>query len=241
MSDNLQLRTAIIGLLGYAAVEAELLLAGLPQPAAEPGSPTCWAALPLVAHNTEFKRQQVVRLDAIRRGETPPAFAEIDHRSDEVYLRYCQLPADEVVRAGREVTAALIDGLGATSDDDLLDPSRNPWLDGRQLWLQIIVRGFWHPMGHIGDYYIGHAQPGRAVALQSQVVAMASYLDAPDPACGMAHYNLACAQARADLLDAAIDSLRRADDLNPGLLAKASNDADFSVLRDSGRLDQLPR
>ena len=50
------------------------------------------------------------------------------------------------------------------------------------LWLQIVVRGFWHPTGHLGDYYLAHGQPGRAVALQAQGLAMARYLGAPAPA-----------------------------------------------------------
>jgi len=143
VDDILQLRTVIIGLLGFAAVEEELLLARAGLAAGEAGSPSCWAAVPLVAHNTEFKRQQVQRLDAIRGGQAPPEFTEIDHASDEVYRSYSQGRHAEVTRDSREVTAALIDGLSAISDDDLLDPSRHPWLKGRQLALQLIVRGFW--------------------------------------------------------------------------------------------------
>jgi hypothetical protein len=242
MSDIAQLRTSIVGLVGLAALEEELLLAATATAAAggvaEAGGPTCWAAVPLVAHNAEFKQQQVQRLDAIRRGEAPPAFAEIDHKADDVYSRYCQRPADSVAAAGRQVAAALIDGLGGTSDDDLVDPSRNPWLEGRQLWLQIIVRGFWHPMGHIGDYYRDHAQLGRAVALHSHAVAVASYLSVPAAARGMAHYNLACAQAGAGLA-AAVDTLHQAIELNPDLLANVSRDADLAGLRDSGQLNAL--
>jgi len=72
MPDIGELRSAIIGLLGFAAAEEQMLLAVAP--AAEPGSPQCWAAVPLVAHNTEFKRQQVQRLQAIERGQVPPDF-----------------------------------------------------------------------------------------------------------------------------------------------------------------------
>ena len=267
MTDTLALRTAIIGLLGCTAVEEELLLAAIPRAGAAQGSPDRWAAAPLIAHNTEFKRQQVQRLDAIRGGETPPAFAEIDHRSGEVYRRYSQQSASVVAQGSRDTTAALIDGLSATSDDDLLDPSRNPWLAGRQLWLQVIVRGFWHPMGHIGEYYAGHAEPGRASAMQSHAVAVAEYLKAPDPARGMAYYNLACARAQAEVAGTqavvagtqaeaagtqavvagkqavvacdALGPLRRAIELNPDLAANAGRDADLAVLRDSGQLDTL--
>jgi hypothetical protein len=242
------LRVSVTGLLGWTAVEEELLLADLPQDAAEPGaagtagpagSPACWAAAPLIAHNTEFKRQQVTRLTAIRQGERPPDFAEIDHRSAEVYRAYCQPDAGQVRQASREVTAALIDGLASIGDDDLLDPARHPWLRGRKLWLQIVVRGFWHPLGHIADYYICHGQAARAAEVQAQAVAVAGYLGAPDPARGMAHYSLACAQARADRPDAALEQLQTAVRLNSDLAAKLAGEPDLAGLRSGGRLDAL--
>jgi hypothetical protein len=239
MDDILQLRTAIIGLLGFAAVEEQLLLAGAGRATGAAGSPNCWAAVPLVAHNAEFKRQQVQRLDAIRSGQAPPEFTEVDHTSDEVYRSYCQGSHAEVTRDSREVTGALIDGMGVIGDDDLLDPSRHPWLKGRQLGLQLIVRGFWHPTGHIGEYYICHGQPGRAAALQTQAVGVARYLHAPDAARGMAHFNLACAQAQSQLPDDAVASLREAIELNPDLRGNASRDADLAGLRASGQLDLL--
>ncbi|HVC05442.1 MAG TPA: hypothetical protein VND88_12280 [Candidatus Acidoferrales bacterium] len=91
-----RLRESLVGLIGCAAVEDELLLAHasgvLPT-----GSADSWAALPLVAHNTEFKRQQVIRLRAIRAGTTPPAFAEVDHRSPQTYQRHARRAAGQVV------------------------------------------------------------------------------------------------------------------------------------------------
>jgi hypothetical protein len=239
LTDVRPLRTAIIGLLGFAAVEEQLLLTSVRRAPAEPGGPDCWAAAPLVAHNTGFKRQQVQRLDAIRRGQAPPDFAEIDHTSGDVYRDCSQQSADGAARDSWDVTAALVDGLGELSDEDLTDPARHPWLKGRPLGLQLIVRGFWHPTGHIGEYYAGHAQPARAVALQAQAVAMTGYLNAPEAARGMAYFNLACAEARAARPDDAFGSLRQAIELNPDLRANASRDADLASLRDSGRLDLL--
>ena len=67
MASIQDLKSVIIGLLAFAAAEEQMLLAAAP--AAEPGSPQGWAAVPLVAHITEFKRQQVQRLQAIRRGQ----------------------------------------------------------------------------------------------------------------------------------------------------------------------------
>lgn len=231
------LRAAIIGLIGLAATEEQMVLASSPD--REPGSPGCWAALPLVAHNAEFRQQQVIRLQAVRDGQTPPDFADIDHRAQRTYQRYCQGTVAGAASASWLSASALIDGLNAVSDADLSDASLHPWLRGRQLWLQIVVRGFWHPTGHLGDYYVAHGRPGRAVALHSHAASTARYLDLPDPALGMAIYSLACAQAQAGASEAAVQTLAEAIGLHPSLRVNASRDRDLSELRGSGRLDVL--
>ena len=226
------LRSALAGLIGFAAVEDALLLTDARVPGTqEAGSPDSWAAIPLVAHNTEFKRQQVIRLRAMRAGKAPQTFADFDHRSREMYERYARRSIGQVVTEHRRVTAALVDEVVQASDEDLIDPERNPWLRGRQLWLQIVVRGFWHPLGHVGEYYLGHEHPDRALTLHAHAVATARYLDAPPQACGMALYSLACTEARLGLLDEAAAHVRSAAELNPDLREKAATDPDLVELR----------
>ena len=235
--DTSRLKGAITGLLGFAATEEQILLAV--RPTEETGSPATWAALPLVAHNTEFKSQQVHRLTSIRQAQEPEEFAEIDHADADVYKRYASWPPEGVAAESIRVTGDLIDGLRAATAEDLFDPSRHPWLKGRQLWLQIVVRGFWHPTGHLGDYYLAHAEPARAVALAEHALATARYLGAPDQAAGMAGYNLACAQAKAGRLDEAAATVRETIALNPGLRAKVWTEPDLTSLRDAGLLESV--
>ncbi len=238
MTGDQQLRSAIVGLIGFAAAQEQTLLAAAP--AGEQGTSRRWAALPLVAHNTEFKQQQVQRLRAILAGQVPPDFAEVDHGSAEVYRGYAGQAAADVPAASHRVAGELIDGVTQVSDADLHDPARNPWLKGRKLWLQIVVRGFWHPAGHLGDYYLAHGQPDRAVALAEQAVATASYLGAPGEARGMASYNLACAAARAGLTGRAVAALREAIALNPAVRANAARDPDLATLREMGLAEFAP-
>jgi hypothetical protein len=238
---TLSLRRAVTGLLSFAAAEEQALLAaaGFAEPGEDPGGPERWAAVPLVAHNNQFKGQQAERLGAVLAGQVPPAFGEIDHASAEVYAGYRAQPFAQVLRECRLVTAELIDRTWALPDEDLLDPGRHPWLRGRMLWLQIVVRGFWHPTGHVGDYYLGHGSPGRAVDMQAHAVATARYLGAPGPAVGMAEYSLACALARVGRSDEAAATLARAISANADLRANASRDPDLAVLRSGGALDAL--
>lgn len=239
MTCTTRLRAAVTGLAGFAATEEQALLAA--SDGAETGNATQWAAAPLVAHNTEFKQQQLQRLAAITGGEQPPEFGEIDHRSAEVYRGYERQPAPAVGAASWRVTGAILGGLRGITDADLLDPTRHSWLRGRQLWLQLIVRCFWHPTGHLGDYYLGHGQQGKAIDLAERAVTMAASLAAPDPARGMASYNLACALARADRPDDAVAALSESIGRNPDVRANAAREPDFAALRDTGRLADLLR
>src|SRR5215471_3379925 len=107
----------------------------------------------------------------------------------------------------------------------------------RQLWLQVVVRGFWHPSGHLADYYLAHGQPERAVALAAHGLATSTYLRAPGQARGMAAYNLACALAMAGRLGEAAASVVETVSLNPGLRAKIGTEPDLAALRNGGYLD----
>lgn len=234
MTDTTQLRSAMTGLLSFAAAEEQTLLgATASRPGSGGGSPDTWAAVPLVAHNNEFKGQQAERIGALQAGQLPATYGEVDHSSAEVYQRYSAQPLSDVVADCRRVTEELIDGTWALSGEDLLDPARNPWLNGRMLWLQIIVRGFWHPTGHLGEYYLSHGQPERAVALQEHALTTTRYLRAPAPAAGLAGYNLACAYARAGQPDEAAPILAAAIGANPDLRANASRDPDLATVRDA--------
>ena len=153
------LRRAVTGLLSFAAAEEQALLAADAfGPGSGGGSPDRWAAVPLVAHNNQFKSQQAERIGCLLNRRVPPAYGEIDHTSEEVYRSYLAQPPEVVLAGCRRVSAELADGTWALSDDDMLDPARHSWLNGRLLWLQIVVRGFWHPTGHLGDYYLACAQ-----------------------------------------------------------------------------------
>lgn len=222
-------RTALVGLLCLAASEEAVLLAGL-DPDADRGDPENWAARPTIVHNSDFRAEQVQRLIAVRQGRTPPDFPRVEHTSPELYTGYEQR-AESAGEESRITNAALFDELQGASDQDLLDPSRHPWLRGRQLWLQVAVRGFWHPLGHIGDYYLRHGRPARALALHAHAVATATYLSAPPAALGMAHYSLACAEAVTNRTAAAHASLATAVALNADLRDQASREPDLEPLR----------
>jgi len=127
MTDTLELRRAVAGLLGFATAEEQALLgAAAFRPDPDGGSPDTWAAVPLVAHNNQFKHQQAERICCVLSGQVPPAYGEIDHSSAEVYQGYLAQRADAVLTACRSVSAQLTDGIWTLPDEDLLEPAPRP-------------------------------------------------------------------------------------------------------------------
>jgi hypothetical protein len=53
-----------------------------------------------------------------------------------------------------------------------------------QIWLQVMVRGFWHPGGHLAEHWLCRGQGERALKLQSSGVALAEAMGLPGPALG---------------------------------------------------------
>jgi hypothetical protein len=231
------LRAGLVGLLRFAGSEEEQLL--LAHGDDEDGSASHWAAAPTVEHNALFKDEQVARLRAVRHACTPPDTVEVDHRTARVYARCASVTLADVRAHQRRTTDELVAGLDGVGDDDLVDPARHSWLRGRQLWLQVVVRGFWHPLGHVGGVYLDRGEQARALGLHTHAVSTVEYLGLPAPALGMALYSLACTQARADEDEEALASLDLAIAANADLREHARRDPDLARLRSDGRLGPL--
>lgn len=227
-------KSTIVALARLAQSEEERLLARVDPN--EAGSAQCWAALPTVDHNSAFKHEQVVRLHAVAEGSTPPDFPVAEHRSEELYGSLSR-DASEVAKRARVATDQLVAAVLDTAEADLFEAGRHSWLRGRALWLQVVVRAFWHPMGHVGEYYAAHGATDLAVGVAEHALASADYLGAPDLVVGMSLYNLACARAAAGSLAEAAEDVKRAIELNGDLRTNAEVDRDLAVVREQGLLD----
>lgn len=182
----------------------------------------------------------MLRLGAVLDGTTPPTFPPIDHHSPGYYAECGRPPLEVVARESRATSAALLAAVRAVSDADLLDPLRHPWLGGRQLALQLVVRGFWHPLGHLGDHFIDNGRAEAAYVLHQAAITEASRPGVTAMMRGMAYYSLGCAQARSGENAEAIKTLTTATSLNPDLAANLTADRDLDELRREGLLDRLP-
>jgi hypothetical protein len=238
MTETQTLKTAIVGLIRRAAMEDELLLIST-SGSDDGGDAKRWAPAPIVAHNAQFKREQVTRLEAVLHGETPPEFAAVDHTSEVTYRAFAALSPALVAETSSRTTDDLVTSLLRVPEDDLIDPSRHDWLRGRPLWLQVIVRGFWHPLGHVGDWYVANGMTERGVALRRDAVAFTEYLHAPAESQGMAWFSLACTHATVGTTEEAVVALERAATLNHDLRARVATEPELEAIREDRRVVAL--
>ncbi len=223
-------RAAVLEMLELAREEERPFVAGLTgEQRDDPGSPSAWSAKALLAHITDFKQQQVVRVECVLRGETAPNFAPVDHLDPAVYAGYQARAWDEVLAGAERVSAELVARGGKLDEDVLTAPGAN----GRTLWAQLLVRGVWHSSGHLGPYLAQHGRADAAEALQQRLVDKGRSLGLPPKpgSWAMGLYNLACAQVAGGRLDEARATLDESLELDPALARSVESDPDLEPLR----------
>jgi hypothetical protein len=223
-------QTAVIDLLTLARDEEGRFVVGLSEEERDDsGSASSWSAKALLAHVTDFKQQQVVRVACLLRGEQAPDFAPVDHLDPAVYAGYEAQPWGDVLAGAEGVSAELVSRTRELDEGVLTEPGAN----GRTLWAQLLVRGVWHSSGHIGPFLAQHGRPGEAESLHGRLVDRARELGLPPKpgSWAMGLYNLACAQAAGGRLTDARATLDQALALDPALARSVETDPDLEPLR----------
>ena len=237
-----KLRAGILELLALMRAEERHFEAGLPAAErSEEGTAERWAARAVLAHVTDFKREQVVRLRAAADGSEPPPFPAVEHRDPAVYADYACRSWEHVSADAESTSRALCDRTGQLDDANLFTPGVHPWLHGRALWAQVLVRGVWHASAHLHQHLAEHGHLDRVVALQRCLYHAATDAGIPDEPGGrpFAVYNLACAHALAGDLESGLERLAEAVRLDPNLAAAASADPDLGRLHRHPRFDEI--
>ena len=241
IADDLEApRAGIVSLLEHMRSEERLFEQRLS--AAErtrEGAPTQWSAKAVLAHIAEFRAEQIVRLEAARDGVEPPEFPLRDHADQELYAAVIARSWNDV-GAAAEHTAARLGELTETLPERVLFTAGVfPWLHGRALWAQVLVRGVWHPSAHLHQYLAERGHFERVVELQESVLDAATRAGIPNSPGGrpFALYNLACARSLVGEIEAALDELAEAVRLDPALAAAARDDDDLRTVRADARFE----
>ncbi len=114
----------------------------------EPGPMGDWTFKDLAAHLTGWRQYSISRIEAVQRGEPSPATPWPQELTDEdainawIYEREHDRPLADVLADADATFLRLRAAVEAMSDEELADPRRFPWMEGRSLGDVLISRSY---------------------------------------------------------------------------------------------------
>jgi len=117
----------------------------------QPGAVGAWSVKDVLAHIAFWECYAVNIIRDALRGETPVLVAEDDteRNNASVVAQYYQRSLSAVIADWQQAREDLIEQLEQLTDDDLNDPDRFPWSDGRTLLDRIAGNSYDHEQEHI--------------------------------------------------------------------------------------------
>ncbi len=225
-------KASLLDLLRLARATEETLVAGLTDAErAEVGTLERWSAKDVIAHIAAWKRQRAREYAAAARGEDVTLSDEFDAENARIFAEHAGQSWSVVLVDADRALDELLTSVEALSEEDLTDPQRFSWRQGRPLAALVLGNGLWHPYAHMMTYYRDRGQTEQASRMLEELVAVVEQMGAPATIRGGAVYNLACAYAHSGTQAEALALLPEAFVLEPGLKAWAREDSDLDSLR----------
>jgi hypothetical protein len=189
-----------------------------------------WTAKDSIAHNAYWRKQHAEDVLAVLAGKTPPQM-EDDQINREVYSRYMDQSWEEVDTLVDSSLQRMGEAIKSLSEDDLQRDDFYPWEQGRPLWREIVSNIYTHPILHLSDWHIKGGNPARAAEMYREMTSQLTSLDDSPDWQGTIRYNNACSLSLLGEKETAIEELREALRLNPGLTEWSRQDPDFEPIR----------
>jgi hypothetical protein len=214
---------------GY-QVEREFIAALSDEERSAEGSFEHWTAMDSIAHNAYWRKHHAEDVLAVLAGKTP-THIEDDQINLDVYSQYKDRSWEEVdtlVDAGMK---RMGEAIASISEEDLQRDDFYPWEQGRPLWREIVGNIYTHPVIHLSEWHIKRGYPARAAEMYQEMTGQITSLDDSPDWQGTIRYNNACSFSLLGDKETAINELREALKLNPGLKEWSRQDPDFEPIR----------
>lgn len=227
-------REALLELLDLVEQEEDYLDANLPASERERcGELKDWAPKEAICHVANWTQRQVDNIRRVRAGGKFIAYDNYLDLNDEEFLDDCKLTWAESILRSKQARQQLREVVRGMGDEEMLQDLRDLADAARPNWQFIIFTSVDHPMIHMGEM-LGKNGLGEAAGRFQQQIAEAQLklAQGDDVFQGRILYNIACGQALGGQCAAAIENLRKALPLYPGLVEWSKQDTDLDSLRE---------
>jgi hypothetical protein len=190
-----------------------------------------WSPKDIVAHNYYWRKQHAEDILDVLAGKKPSTSDE-DEINKEVYAHYKDQSWDEIKILMDTGLNRMQEAIEALSEDNLQSDQFYPWDQGRPLWRELVTNIYTHPMIHLSEWHIKKGNKTKAAKMyQDSTKQLVALDDSPDWQ-GVIRYNNACSFSLLGEKETAINELREALRLNPGLTEWSKEDPDFEPIRE---------
>jgi len=228
-----ELKHKLLNLLELAYEQEQALVVQLSdEERATIGTLERWSAKDLMAHVAAWKERMAQSITAASRGESPPAFGDVDQANAEIFAKHRNRSWAEVLEYSERAYRLLVETVDAVHDDDLVNTQILPWQNGRPLWRLVAGNGYSHPISHLAQYYTDRGEVRYATEISEEAAGLLAQLDDSPGWRGIVRYNLACHYALSGQRERAVDELREALRLNPDLTEWSKEDPDLASIRE---------
>ena len=216
---------------GYQA-EKEFIAALSDEERTSDGTLERWTAKDNIAHDAHWRKQHAENVLAVLAGETPTDTENIDHANEAIYHRYKEQSWEQIETLMQVSLDRMGEALETLSEDDLQNNEFYPWEQGRPLWRELVGNMYTHVILHLSDWHIKKGNKSHAAELYQEMTGELTNLDTSPDWQGTIRYNNACSFSLLGDKEKAINELRVALELNPGLTEWSKQDPDFEPIRD---------
>jgi hypothetical protein len=191
-----------------------------------------WSIKDEIIHIAAWKGIMCERFRAFQADQIPPAYDDWDVVNEELFQRHRDDSWSEALDYLELTYSQLVEQIQFINEEDLMDPQRYPWLNGRSLWKHTLHNGYFHPPWHIALSYGKRGDPGLGSQLMEEVTLQMHALDDSSTWQGQFTYNLACFYALSGDKVKAIGRLNQAFSLNSDMVAWSLEDSDLVSIWD---------
>ena len=189
-----------------------------------------WSPKDVLAHVVHWDLMMAKDI-ADRESKEPDLDEDYNRTNARIWERYKDNSWQEIENRIDQTHETMKANLLELEEDDLVDPERFEWLNGRALWAAIASTNFYHALQHVALLYADQGDLSCANKIQEQAAKQQKRLSDSDDWRGTVLYNLGCHYAVTGQEEAAIDMIKAALVLYPVLSNWAPDDPDLESLR----------
>jgi hypothetical protein len=188
-----------------------------------------WTAKDNVAHSSYWRKRQADDVMGVLSGGSLQV--DDDEINVRMYVQFKDQSWTEIETLLETSLKRMGEAFSGLSEEDLKSDKFYPWDQGKPLWREVVENIYTHIIIHLAEWHIKKGNTARAAEMYREMTRQLTTVDDSPDWQGTIRYNNACSFSLLGDKETAINELREALKLNPGLKEWSQQDPAFQPIR----------